>query len=262
MATTWEGRSADEWQQLLGLPAVHLFDVISSTNDVALKLAESGAPTLTLVIADHQTSGRGRGGSAWLSSPGSSLLCSFVYQTELTQRHSAGAAPIRVGAAVARAVELLIDKPVAVKWPNDVVIEDMGKIAGVLCEGAFRQQGRGYIVAGIGLNVSYPGDDYASVAEATDEPPTRTALLQAIVREIIADASGITDPFSDAELSALRERDVLFDKEVKTEGGVVGRACGIANDGSLQIETEDGVKSVRTATVRLANNGAYPGAGA
>ena len=80
METVWEGRTAHEWQEQLGVPAVHLFDVTDSTNDVALRLAESGAPTLTLVVADHQTSGRGRNGGDWLSAPGTSLLCSFVFQ--------------------------------------------------------------------------------------------------------------------------------------------------------------------------------------
>lgn len=261
MTVSWEGRSAEQWQKLLELPAVHVHEVVASTNDVGLRLADQGAATLTLVMADHQTSGRGRGGSDWLSSPGSSVLCSLVYQFELTQEHAPGAAPIRVGAAVARAVERLIEQPVGLKWPNDVVIEGYGKIAGVLCEGAFRQQGRGYIVAGIGVNVSFPGDDYTSIADATEMAPTRGAVLQELVAELRTDATRITEPLSDDELTALRDRDVLFHKQVKTESGVVGLACGIAPDGSLQLSTQDGIQIIRSATVRLANNSAYPGAG-
>jgi BirA family transcriptional regulator, biotin operon repressor / biotin---[acetyl-CoA-carboxylase] ligase len=259
-AHSWEARTADQWRDVLGVPAVHLFDVVQSTNDVALSLAESGAATLTLVIADHQTSGRGRGGSDWLSHPGSSVLCSVVYRTHITENHAPGAAPIRVGWAVADAVSLLIDRAVSLKWPNDVVIPGHGKIAGILCEGAFRQEGRGYIVAGIGINVFYPGEDYAAIADATDEPPTRAAVMQTLLRNLTAAAPRITAPFTDAELTELRTRDVLFDQQVRTEGGIVGRACGIAADGSLQIQTNNAVETVRTATVRLAASGAYPGA--
>ena len=259
MDVWWEGRTADEWQLVLGVPAVHLFDVTESTNDVALRLAEADAPSLTLVVADHQTSGRGRSGGEWSSAPGSSLLCSFVFQTELGPDHAPGTAPIRIGAALARSVERLIDQPVGLKWPNDIVIPRHGKIAGILCEGAFRQQGRGHIVAGIGVNVFYPGDDFASIADATDEPPTRGALLQTLVHELAAIAPRITQPFNADELQQLREIDLLFDQDVQTEAGWTGRACGIAADGSLQLATSEGVKAVRSATVRLANNGAYPG---
>jgi BirA family transcriptional regulator, biotin operon repressor / biotin---[acetyl-CoA-carboxylase] ligase len=259
-AHSWEARSADQWQQLLGVPAVHLFDVVQSTNDVALQLAESGADTLTLVVADHQTSGRGRGGSEWLSHPGFSLLCSVVFRTQFAESDAPGAAPIRIGWAVADAVSLLIDRTVALKWPNDVVIPPHGKIAGILCEGAFRQEGRGHIVAGIGINVFYPGAEYFSIADATDEPPTRAAVLQTLMRNLAAAAPRITAPFNDQEMNELRKIDVLFDQQVKTESGIIGRASGIAADGSLQIETTSGVETVRTATVRLADSDAYPGA--
>jgi BirA family biotin operon repressor/biotin-[acetyl-CoA-carboxylase] ligase len=259
MDVFWEGRTALEWQEVLGVPAVQLFDVTASTNDVALRLAEAGAATMTLVVADHQTSGRGRSGGEWASAPGSSLLCSLVFQTELGPDHAPGTAPIRIGAALARAVEQLIDQPVGVKWPNDVVIPRYGKIAGILCEGAFRQQGRGHIVAGIGVNVFYPGDDFASIADATDEPPTRGALLQALMRELAAIAPRITQTLSADELLQLRERDLLFDQDVKTESGLMGRARGIAEDGALMLDTGDGVKAIHSATVRLADNEAYPG---
>lgn len=258
-AHSWEGRSAEEWTQVLAVPAVHLFDVVQSTNDVALEHADSGAATLTLVIADHQTAGRGRGGSEWLSHPGSSLLCSVVYQTNFTEHHAAGAAPIRVGWAVAESISLLIDRPVGLKWPNDVVIAGSGKIAGILCEGSFRPDGRGYIVAGIGINVFYPGEEYFSVAEATDTPPTRGAVMQTLMRRLAETAPRITERFNQAELEALRALDVLYDQQVQTEGGVIGRACGIAADGSLQIETGNAIVPIRSATVRLAESGAYPG---
>jgi BirA family transcriptional regulator, biotin operon repressor / biotin---[acetyl-CoA-carboxylase] ligase len=245
---------------VLQLPAVQIFDVVQSTNDVALELAEAGAPSLTLVLADHQTAGRGRSGGDWLSSPGSSLLFSVVFQTRLGENDVAGAAPIRIGLAVAEAIELLIGRAVGLKWPNDVVIPGHGKIAGILCEGAFRQQGRGHIVAGVGVNVFYPGAEYSSIADAAEDPPTRAAVLQSILRRIRAQAPRITEAFTSEELAALRTRDVLFGQEVQTEGGITGRARGIASDGSLHIDTAAGIQIVRSATVRLAESGAYPGA--
>jgi biotin-[acetyl-CoA-carboxylase] ligase BirA-like protein len=254
----WEGRTAEQWRAILGLPAVHVFEVTDSTNNVALRLAEGGAASLTLVVADHQTCGRGRNGADWLSAPGSSVLCSFVFQTQLTRDHAPGAAPIRIGVAIAEAIEQLLEQPVGLKWPNDIVIRGHGKIAGILCEGAFRQEGKGHIVAGIGVNAFYPGDEYSAISDATEFPPTRAALLQTIARAVVGIAPRITAPLNDDELE--RARDILLNLQVRTESGIAGRACGIAADGSLQIETTDGVQAVRSATVRLAESGDYPGA--
>ncbi|HET9439682.1 MAG TPA: biotin--[acetyl-CoA-carboxylase] ligase [Longimicrobiales bacterium] len=257
-AYRWEGRTADEWRQALNVPDVHLYDVIDSTNNAALQLADAGARTLTLVVADYQTSGRGRTGRSWFAQPGTALLCSMVFQTGEQARNAPGTAPVRVGGAVAAAIEELTAERVLVKWPNDVVLPGRGKIAGVLCEGAFRQQGRAYIVAGIGVNVRASDGGFASLADA-GIGLDRGTLLQTIVKRLAAIADRIVEPLNDRELSALRQRDLLFGEVVENEEGVSGRACGVTQDGSLLVETSGGVRAVQSATVRLAETGAYPG---
>ena len=62
------------------------------------------------------------------------------------------------------------------------------------------------------------------------------------------------------ELAMARARDILFDQDVETADGVRGRASGIADDGSLNLQTADGMRAIHTATIRLADSRAYPGA--
>lgn len=256
---TWEGRDARYWSDALDLPLVRLYDTITSTNDVARDLAEGGAPHLALVIADHQSRGRGRGGKSWVSAPGSSLLCSLIFRYHAVGAFAPGAAPVRVGHAVAAAIQHRAGAETRVKWPNDIVIPGHGKVAGILCEGAARRQ-NAYLVAGIGINLHSPDGQYAAVGGAAERPVSRAVLLTEIVARCRQLADVVCSPLSDAELAAMRSRDVLFGRLVEDENGVRGRALGIAPDGSLLVQTGSGVLPIHNATIRLADDPAYPGA--
>lgn len=258
-APTWEGRHADDWRASLDLPAVHVYETTPSTNDAARQLAESGAPHLTLVLADHQTQGRGRAGRAWLSVPGASVLCSVIFRYVPRADSAAGAAPVRIGHAVADAIEHAANVATRVKWPNDVVIDGHGKVAGILCEGAARPR-HAYLVAGIGVNLDSPRADFASISEASERPPSRETILRAMIERLQPLADTITRPLSDDELAAIRQRDLLFGQLVEVENGLTGRAVGIARDGSLLVQSGHELRPVHNATVRLAGSHAYPGA--
>jgi BirA family biotin operon repressor/biotin-[acetyl-CoA-carboxylase] ligase len=245
----------------LAVPVVRLYASITSTNDVARDLAESGAPHLTVVVADHQTHGRGRAGKAWQSQPGSSLLCSVIFRYHAAADAAPGAAPVRVGHAVAGAIQRLTSIQTRVKWPNDVVIPGHGKVSGILCEGAARQSNT-YLVAGIGVNLHNPGGDFVALEGLGGHAISRAELLTEIVSRLKQFAEGITRPLSDHELAAMRPRDILFGQAVEDESGVSGRALGIARDGSLLVQTANGLQPLHNATIRLAGSQAYPGTSA
>jgi BirA family biotin operon repressor/biotin-[acetyl-CoA-carboxylase] ligase len=99
---------------------------------VALELAEQGAPDRTVVIAEHQTAGRGRRGARWEDEPGASLLVSMVLRPSL---EPARLPTLSYAAAVAVAEALAAVAPVVprLKWPNDVLVGPR-KIAGILLE--------------------------------------------------------------------------------------------------------------------------------
>jgi BirA family biotin operon repressor/biotin-[acetyl-CoA-carboxylase] ligase len=259
LTPSWEGHDAGWWQQHLQVPAVILHETVGSTNDVARQLAEAGAQTLTLVITDHQTHGRGRAGRSWLSASGSSLLCSIIFRASARRGATPGAVPLRIGNAVAHAIEQVAGVDTELKWPNDVLIAGQGKVAGILCEAVTRHPGDDYIVAGIGVNVTDPGEPYGSISRASAHSVTRGRLLQHIVDALRVRATQITSPLTAEELAEIQRRDILFGRDVADDNKQLGRACGVASDGSLLVETEQGVKHIHSASIRLAHTGAYPG---
>ena len=110
----------------------------ASTNDIAIRLAEQGAPEGAMALALAQTAGRGRHGREWFSPPGAGIYVSIVCRTPAILPTLTLAGGVAVADGITRATGL----PVAIKWPNDVVVHDTAapgkrrKLAGILAEGA------------------------------------------------------------------------------------------------------------------------------
>jgi BirA family biotin operon repressor/biotin-[acetyl-CoA-carboxylase] ligase len=133
---------------------VLVYDSVRSTNDVAADLAADPGNAGVVVIADHQTAGRGQYGRSWQSRPGTSLLMSVVlFPPEPLRRPVVLTAWAAVG--VAEAVRTLTGVQAKVKWPNDLLVRGK-KVCGILIE-----QGRG-TVAGIGLNLNQSAEDFSA----------------------------------------------------------------------------------------------------
>lgn len=122
---------------------------IASTNADLRERAEQGAPEGIVRIADYQTHGRGRQGRKWESPPEASLLVSLLLRPKC-QPSEFGWLTYMAGLAVADLCEETTGAQARLKWPNDVVADDM-KLAGVLAEAVSEA-----VVLGIGLNVSWP----------------------------------------------------------------------------------------------------------
>jgi BirA family biotin operon repressor/biotin-[acetyl-CoA-carboxylase] ligase len=124
------------------------YEEVGSTNTEALRLAEDGAPELTLVTARRQSAGRGRRGRTF-DSPAGNLFASIVLRPGrpyATISQLSFVAALAVGDLLDR---LAIKGEVGFKWPNDVLV-DGAKISGILLEG-----GVGHLVAGMGVNLAY-----------------------------------------------------------------------------------------------------------
>ena len=125
---------------------------VASTNDIAIARGKAGAAEGTLVIAEHQTAGRGRYGRRWEAPPGKCLLVSVVLRHRLLRDQVA--LPNLVGAiAIARALQTTHGLDARIKPPNDVRIEKR-KVAGVLTELAYDAQQHPFFVLGFGVNVN------------------------------------------------------------------------------------------------------------
>lgn len=253
----WEGHDAEHWQRTWNAGGVHLFRSTASTNDTLSRLAANGAPNFTVVLAEEQSRGRGRGGSSWSAAPGTALLFSVLFRPS-PPGGAPGCAPIRVGIAVAQAIE-----GARVKWPNDVVIPGHGKVAGILCEGVFGS----HVVAGVGINVLQGREDFpaelrgraCSVQSVRGEPVGRAELLTRVLASLHAFADRIADPLNAGEITLFDQLDILRGQHIAGENGVDGIAAGVASDGALLVDTAAERVRVYNATVRLADNHAYPG---
>ena len=125
------------------------FQEVSSTMDEASRLAESGTEEGTVVVAESQTSGRGRQGRNWVSRQGNIYL-SIVF------RPTSALLPmlsILAGVAVVRAIRKTTGLDPRIKWPNDVLI-DGKKVSGILVESVVEGQIPAYAILGIGINVN------------------------------------------------------------------------------------------------------------
>lgn len=129
-----------------------------STNTQAKLLAQQGAPEGTLVICEHQKSGRGRMGRSWFSLPGKSLTFSLVVRPPLPPPVSSLA--LLVGLALAWTLETRGFSP-QLKWPNDLLLQGK-KVAGVLLESSLEMDLVDYLVVGVGVNLNLLPDEFPS----------------------------------------------------------------------------------------------------
>jgi BirA family transcriptional regulator, biotin operon repressor / biotin---[acetyl-CoA-carboxylase] ligase len=191
--------------------------VTGSTNTDLLASAGE-RPDRSVVVADHQTAGKGRLDRRWDAAPGANLLVSILFHTvpahpsELTRR---------VALAAVDACRRLTGVDVVLKWPNDLLVDER-KLAGILAERSVM----GDVVVGIGLNVGWCPDGAARLGDGI-------APLD-VLRELLAAYDRLPADVSDAYRAAL----VTLGRQVRIEladGVVEGTATDVEADGRLVV---------------------------
>jgi BirA family biotin operon repressor/biotin-[acetyl-CoA-carboxylase] ligase len=237
------------WRQL------DVVEQTGSTNADLLARAAAGEDIAgAVLIAEHQSAGRGRNGRVW-TSPGAQLTMSVGVDGGGVPPDSWGWLPLATGVAVVDTVAPFgVDA--GLKWPNDVLVGDR-KLAGILTEVAAAQR---FIVVGIGLNVTLRGDEVPD-ADATSlralgvETLDRGQLVAALLRELGTrfsrwrEANG-----ADAGLIAdYRARSVTIGSRVRAilpgGGEVLGVAQSIDEQGRLHIDSDAGTVAVSAGDV-------------
>jgi len=258
----WEGRAVSEWQRAWRIPELHIFESISSTSDHVRDRAIAGAAAGTAAIADAQSAGRGRNGRSWSDAPRKSVLLSVLLRAEPFVVDPS-TMPLRVGLAAARAIESVAGVRVLLKWPNDLLLADARKIAGILCEGATAQEGP-WLVAGIGINVNQVEADFppelrqhASSLRMAGARVDRPALIGALL-DALRPFAIQPPPLDQPALEGLAHRDALAGHLISIDDEPAGTARGIAPDGSLIVESAAGSRRVRNGTVRRINRAPAP----
>jgi BirA family transcriptional regulator, biotin operon repressor / biotin---[acetyl-CoA-carboxylase] ligase len=242
---------------------VRVVDETGSTNADVAELARAGEAEGLVLVAEHQSAGRGRLGRAWTSPPQSGLTFSVLLRPISIAAQRWPLVPLLVGVGVARGIAGVADVEVGLKWPNDLMVGDR-KLGGILAERVESASGlaRGAaIVVGVGLNLS-AGESELPVPMATSlalvgaKITDRDTILRASLRGIAAEYDRWVDAGGDPEvcvLPAYRELCVTIGRHVRAElpGGRVieGSALDVDAAGSLMLETPAGREVVTAGDV-------------
>lgn len=235
--------------QLPGFTAEVLPEV-DSTNTELMRRARAGHGEPVLLVAEHQSAGRGRLGRGWASAPGASLT--FSLGLPLAPADWSGLS-LAVGVSLAESLHA----GVRLKWPNDLWFEDR-KLGGILIETASfgeAQVQRRYAVIGIGLNIqprpakglSTPPAWLQELLPGLDAGQALLRVAAPLVASVQAFETYGFAPFQ----SRFHARDALRDRAVVLSDGLAGTAHGVTEAGALLVHTAAGMQTVTSSEVSV-----------
>lgn len=215
----------------------------TSTNDELKKLALSGKKGTVLYVADRQTAGKGRKGRSFFSPENTGIYMSLLLHPDLSAEECTLVTPL-CAVAVCEAIEKVTGIRADIKWVNDIFVGGK-KVAGILTEGSFSQNGADYIIVGIGINLYAPEDGFPEeirdVAGALTEKSEnlRENLIAEIVNRFMHHLSRIK---SRAFIPLYRDRLFFLGKEItviSADRSYKATAEGIDEMCRLEVKTED-----------------------
>jgi BirA family biotin operon repressor/biotin-[acetyl-CoA-carboxylase] ligase len=254
---------------------VEILPEIDSTNTELMRRARAGQPDPVLLVAEHQTAGRGRLGRDWVSAQVGDVHGQFPAgppQGELAP--SVGSDPRSGGAwgltfslglplspadwsglslAVGLSLAHSLHPQIQIKWPNDLWLQGR-KLAGILIETASVGTQR-YVVIGIGINITAPDATglrtppagLREVLPAVQAPDVLEHLVLPLVQAIARFAEQGFAPL----VSAYMARDLLLGCEVVCSDGLTGIARGVDATGALLVHTASEIKKITSAEVSV-----------
>jgi len=217
---------------------------------------DGGVPEGTVLVAEHQVSGRGRLDRVWTSPPRAGLTVSFLLRPDVPAARR-GWLPLLTGVALAEAVAEVTGVLPSLKWPNDLLARDGRKLAGILAESSGTA-----VVVGVGLNVSTTAEELPDTGTSlarvlgtpVDRGPVLLAFLRAVERRYVAWTAALGDPVA----SGLAQDYLAWSSTVGTEVTVSlpdgstleGTAQAVDWAGRLVVATSTGTVELATGDVR------------
>ncbi len=242
-----------------GVPyRVRLQARVPSTQDLVLAAARAGEPEGLVVVADHQTRGRGRAGHSWIDAPGTSLMFSLLWRP-IGPAAGWGSLSLTAGLAVAEGIEAAGGPVADVKWPNDCLAGGR-KLAGILVETGI-SAGSASAVVGVGCNVAWAGVDPGLGPEATatdleGSPVDLTELAGAVLTSLHRRYREWSSGGFDALRPAWTARCAWLGRRVVVrlpDGRLEGEMLGVDGDGSLRLGVGGGEVLVPAGDVSRAS---------
>ena len=231
-----------------------------STNTQLLQRAGRRSMHRQVLVADVQTAGRGQRGRQWQANAGDAVLMSVAWEFERSQRLDG--LSLAVGVAVCRALAAHLGGRAKLKWPNDVLIDESHKLAGILIETVLGPFSTRTAIIGVGLNLRTPRlspvatalppiglDDIASVHHVRDD--VVTLLLDGLDGALTQFATSGFAAFRDEWLASSAYIDKMIVARFPDGDQIDGRMVDVTEQGALVIESESGLHTFVSGEVTL-----------
>ena len=235
------------------------YETIDSTNAQAKRLAEEGYGNGTLIVANHQTAGRGRRGRSWESPEDTTIAMTLLLKPDINP-NNASMITLVTALAVSKAITQLTGEAAGIKWPYDIVMNGK-KVCGILTEMSAQFDYVNHIVVGIGINVnteSFPeeiSDIATSLRLETGKFVSRAELIEAVWEHFeeayelylqTEDLRNLVKEYN-ARLVNMHQRVKVLDPKEPFEGN----ARGITPRGELMVDTWESRKLVSSGEVSV-----------
>ena len=239
---------------------IHAYHTLGSTNEVAFRLAKAGAAEGTIVVAEKQTSGRGRLSRKWHSPPGLGIWLSLILRPQISLAW-VPALSLCATLACIQTTEKLTGKIALLKWPNDAFLNGK-KFSGVLTELSAEADRMNFVVLGIGINLNHTARDFprllrgkaTSLRIESKKRISRVEFLQSFLEHLEEIYINYKKEGLEKFKPEIMKKFYLLNKEVVAQAGdrrITGRAVGIDSYGALVLETKHGLEKVTAGDVTL-----------
>jgi BirA family biotin operon repressor/biotin-[acetyl-CoA-carboxylase] ligase len=229
---------------------IRIYSTVTSTNEVAKEILTQDGGDGTMIVADHQTEGRGRRGRDWFSPPSLGLWATLILRPRLAGKElfTLGLA---AAVAICRTVEELYRANPSIQWPNDLYIDDR-KFGGILVE-IVKDGSRGeYALLGMGINLNQERDDFppdlreaaVSLGEALGRGISRESFLGELNKRLSNEIQVLYGQGFEGIKDSYCKRSNLLQSwvTVRLEGGdVVGRVVDFGPHGELMLSVDGGI---------------------
>jgi BirA family biotin operon repressor/biotin-[acetyl-CoA-carboxylase] ligase len=227
---------------------IHYFSEVTSTNDVAKKLATLGAEEGTMVIAEAQTCGRGRLGKGWLSPKGGLWFSVILYPK--VKAKDAFKITFLTAVAIAKTIKKMLKLNAEIEWPNDVLVSGK-KVCGILTETSIRGETVDSVIVGVGINANidsnfFPEDlkkNATTLSAEVKKEVDREKLLRKLLEELEVYYRMLKENNFDSILEEWKQLNRLFGANVEVVSfneKIEGQAVNVDQNGALIIKLADG----------------------
>lgn len=243
---------------------IHYFETVPSTQPLAHEHAAKGSEEGTLVLANEQSSGRGRLGRQWQANKGQTVSMTLVLKPAIPI-HQAPQLTLIAAVAVTRAIEAVSGLECEIKWPNDILYKGK-KLVGILTEMAADPDQLKYVIVGMGINCHQMGNDFkaelSTIATSIQAETGKTVNRAQLVAQIMNEFEWIYQAYLEKgfiaikplwEARAVSVNTYLYARTPNTV--IYGYSLGITDDGLLRVKDEQGKEHlIYSADIELDTN--------